>query len=355
MNSARALLATALLGLLLMTGSALAHDIDVTGVARLILDESPDENAASASDAALYRLSIIDAKVPPLFNVAQSIPRRCETLEPGLGSYRFRCSPRLSREDSLLFPWSLAGVVLIGNWQDGSSQSSYFRGDGVFVETPLAEIRAPSAGMVRLAGQYLVLGVDHIVFGIDHLLFIVGLLLLLSSPVQSANPARLRYVKTITAFTVAHSLTLGAAVLGVVTLPTAPIELLIALSLVLLAREAIMAQRGNYSLSSRSPWLVAFAFGLVHGLGFASALGDLGLHPSDIPSALLFFNIGVEAGQLAIVTITLGAFALTDLGLKRLNPMHAQQLVAKTTASSATLLGGVALFWCVERLPSLWS
>ena len=321
-----------------------AHDIDVTGVARLFLDERAETSRANASDGDAesvygYSLSIVDAKVPPLIQFEKVLPQRCTPQAPTPNSYRFSCNPRLSSEDSLLFPWALAGVVLVANWHDGSSHSSYFRGDGVFVEIPLADVRAPSAALGRLALRYLELGIEHILLGFDHLLFVVGLMLLLGKAGSTA-----RYLKTITAFTLAHSVTLAAASLGLIRIPVAPIEILIALSIILLARGALFAQRAQFSLSYHYPWVVAFIFGLIHGLGFASALGNLGLNPDDIPVALLFFNLGVEGGQLLIILVCLTL-------APALFPEHTA-LVATTALTY--LLGGIASYWFIERLPSLW-
>ena len=335
-----------------------AHDIDVTGVARLFLDERAETSQANASDGNAegvygYSLSIVDAKVPPLIQFEKVLPQRCTPQAPTPNSYRFSCNPRLSSEDSLLFPWALAGVVLVANWHDGSSHSSYFRGDGVFIEIPLADVRAPSAALGRLALRYLELGIEHILLGFDHLLFVVGLMLLLGKAGSTA-----RYLKTITAFTLAYSVTLAAASLGLIRIPVAPVEILIALSIILLAREALFAQRAQFSLSYRNPWVVAFIFGLIHGLGFASALGNLGLNPDDIPVALLFFNLGVEGGQLLtiLVCLTLAPALLAAArrvgGVQWLGSPEHTALVATTALTY--LLGGIATYWFIERLPSLW-
>ena len=356
-------LASVFLALLLIAPVSRAHDIDVTGVARLFLDEHAENIAESEFG---YSLSIVDAKVPPLFNIDNVLPERCSGLTPTASSYRFSCNPALSSDDTLLFPWPLAGVVLVANWRDGSSHSSYFRGDGVFIEVSLAEVRAPSAALGRLALRYFELGIEHIMFGFDHLLFVVGLMLLLggANPVRSdstllrSNNKTARYLKTITAFTLAHSVTLAAASLGVVSLPIAPVEILIALSIVLLAREALLAQRGHFTLSYQYPWVVAFIFGLIHGLGFASALGNLGLNPGDVPAALLFFNLGVEAGQLAIIFVSLTLarllFASADR-LFKIGVLTSPSGAAMTPINTLSyLLGGVATYWLIERLPSLW-
>ena len=155
---------------------------------------------------------------------------------------------------------------------------------------------APSRS--QLAATYMSLGVEHILYGIDHLLFVLGLMLL----VRDFRSL----VKTITAFTVAHSITLGAATLGFIHVEVAPVEATIALSILFLAAELVRSQRGESGIAQRSPWIAAFAFGLLHGLGFASTLGKMGLPHSEIPIALLLFNVGVEFGQLGFVLVFIG-------------------------------------------------
>lgn len=308
---------------------ATAHDVDVTGVARVFLDEVEQNE---------YQLSIVDQQVPPLFNVERILPERCTGLPPSRFSYRFRCEPELNTDDALIFPWSLEGLVLIARWGDGSDVSGYFPGDGSVIEVPMAELKAGAASIGNLAKRYLVLGGEHILFGIDHLLFVLGLLLLLQG--------FWKLLKTITAFTVAHSITLACAVLGIFPVPGAPIEVLIALSIVFLAREILMAQQGRTTLVHEKPWIVAFVFGLIHGFGFAGALGELGLSDADIPLALLFFNLGVEAGQVAFICALL---AFHFIFIKYL-----QQLWPSLQRGLAYGLGGIASYWFLERIPSLF-
>jgi hydrogenase/urease accessory protein HupE len=155
-----------------------------------------------------------------------------------------------------------------------------------------------SPSKAQLAGAYVSLGVEHILYGIDHLLFVLGLMLL----VRDFRSL----VKTITAFTVAHSITLAAATLGYVHVEVAPVEATIALSILFLAAELVRSQRGECGIAQRAPWVVAFGFGLLHGIGFASTLGKMGLPHSEIPVALLLFNVGVELGQLGFVIVFVG-------------------------------------------------
>lgn len=184
------------------------------------------------------------------------------------------------------------------------------------------------------AGGYFILGVEHILFGIDHLLFVLALVLI----VRGVG----LLVKTITAFTLAHSITLALATLDVVHMPSAPVEAIIALSIVFVASEILRSRRGQRGLAERAPWIVAFAFGLLHGFGFAGALADVGLPQNDIPLALLLFNAGVEAGQLAFVAIVLAVIALLRrirLPLPRWAPLVPPYAI-----------GSVAMFWVIQRI-----
>ena len=183
------------------------------------------------------------------------------------------------------------------------------------------------------ARGYVSLGIGHILYGIDHLLFVLGLLLIVR-----------RYgvlLKTITAFTVAHTITLGLAVFGVVRVPPTPVEAVIALSIVFLAVELAQYHRGREGLTFCQPWIVAFAFGLLHVFGFAGTLSRIGIPSSDIPLALLFFNVGVEGGQLAFVAAFLGfVHSLRSLEI---------QWPAWTRPIPAYAIGSLASFWLVQR------
>lgn len=185
---------------------------------------------------------------------------------------------------------------------------------------------------------YAELGVRHILGGVDHLLFVLGLLFLVRS--------RMMLFKTITAFTVAHSITLGIATFGYVDVPAALVNALVALSILFLGPELVRAQRGESSLTIRRPWLVAFAFGLLHGLGFASGLTELGLPRSEVPLALLSFNVGVELGQLGFVAILLAlGVALAELQV-RFGP--------RARRIPAYVVGSLGAFWLCTSLPALF-
>lgn len=200
---------------------------------------------------------------------------------------------------------------------------------------PWIEIAA-APGMLALAGAYVLHGIEHILFGFDHLLFVLALILIVRD--------RRVLLWTITAFTVAHSITLSLATLGVVHIPGPPVEAMIALSIMLLACELVRLRSGQISLTSRWPWIVAFSFGLLHGFGFASALTDIGLPHGDIPLALLSFNVGVEIGQLIFIGVVLGAMSC----IRRLGVPPRIRHAAVPVTSYA--IGTTSAFWFIERL-----
>jgi len=190
----------------------------------------------------------------------------------------------------------------------------------------------------RVVQNYTILGIEHIWFGIDHLLFVLALIII--------TRGIKKVIKTITAFTIAHSITLSLAALGFVSVPGPPVEAVIALSIVFLAMEIIKNQRGEQTLTGKKPWLVAFTFGLLHGLGFAGALAEIGLPQNEIPLALAFFNIGVELGQIAFVMVV--AAILWVLRKKQNWPGVWQKVPGYA-------IGSVAAFWMIERIVGFWS
>jgi hydrogenase/urease accessory protein HupE len=191
------------------------------------------------------------------------------------------------------------------------------------------------ASAFDVVGTYTALGIEHILLGIDHLLFVFALLLFVAS--------FRRLVLTVTAFTVAHSLTLAAATLGFVHVPQAPVEATIALSILFLASELARRERSrDDDLAARFPWLVAFSFGLLHGFGFAGALTQIGLPQRAVPLALLFFNVGVELGQLAFI----GAV----LGLGWMLARFAVPQPAGWRKAAAYAIGSVSAFWVLQRV-----
>jgi len=193
---------------------------------------------------------------------------------------------------------------------------------------------AASQGPLAVAGAYLEHGVEHILLGVDHLLFVLGLMLLVKD--------RWMLFKTITAFTVAHSITLALATLGYVTIPVPPLNAAIALSILFLGPEILRAWRGGTSLAIRQPWIVAFAFGLLHGVGFASGLTQMGLPQNEIPLALLSFNLGVELGQLGFVALLLGL----EKSVKILEFRWPRAI----ELFPAYAVGSLGAFWTIDRL-----
>jgi HupE/UreJ protein len=187
---------------------------------------------------------------------------------------------------------------------------------------------------IELAKTYVNFGIDHILLGADHLLFVLGLIWIVGGG--------WRLVKTITAFTIGHSASLAAAAFGVIGVPERPLNACIALSIVFVGVEIIKQQRGEMGLTARYPWAVAFTFGLVHGIGFAGALAGLGIERRLLPAALLFFNVGVEIGQLAFVLLVLALF-WAHRRLYAVLPRWGESIPAYA-------IGSVAMFWFIGRL-----
>lgn len=186
----------------------------------------------------------------------------------------------------------------------------------------------------QVFASYVPLGIEHILLGVDHLLFVLGLMLLVDGVGA--------LIKTITAFTVAHSLSLAAATLGWIGVPEAPVNTAIALSIVIVAVEVMKKRQGEPSWTSRYPWAVAFGFGLLHGLGFASALTNIGLPPENLPAALLFFNVGVEIGQIGFVLLIL-ALMRAHRRLQAMPPPWSETF-------GVYAMGAVASFWFISRV-----
>lgn len=224
---------------------------------------------------------------------------------------------------------TITDVLLRIEFLDGTSQTALLT-----PSAPAFTIAADDSS-AQLAGTYTWLGITHILAGIDHLLFVFALLLLVK------NLRRLLW--TITAFTLAHSITLAGSTLGFISLPQAPVEAVIALSILFLAMEIVHTKRGHPGAAARWPWLVAFIFGLLHGFGFAGALAEVGLPQQAIPLALIFFNVGVELGQLLFIALVLSlGWILHRLKQPRLLDW----------AETATLysIGGLSSFWLFDRI-----
>ncbi|MEL7312382.1 MAG: HupE/UreJ family protein [Pseudomonadota bacterium] len=190
---------------------------------------------------------------------------------------------------------------------------------------------------VAIASAYIPLGFEHILLGIDHLLFVLGLILLVRSPMM--------LLKTITAFTIAHSLTLAAATFGWIGVPEPTINALVALSIVFVAIDVLKLREGYSGFSVRWPWAIAFGFGLLHGFGFAGALSGIGLSAENLPAALLFFNVGVELGQLAFVVLVLALFQAH----RQINAVLPDWAVT----AGVYLMGTAGSVWFVGRMVDL--
>jgi hydrogenase/urease accessory protein HupE len=272
------------------------------------------------------------------------LPQRCETVESpsveaaaGAVSERWsvRCAGGLAGGRIAIdgLAATITDALVRIEWSDGTTGVSR-----VTARAPEFVVEAAPGGL-RVAATYLRLGVDHILLGIDHLLFVFALLLLVEG--------RRRLIAAVTAFTLAHSLTLAAATLGLMHVPQQPVEAVIALSIVFVASEIVHARAGRPGLARRSPWLVAFVFGLLHGLGFAGALREVGLPEQSIPLALLFFNLGVEVGQLLFIAVVL---VLESVLYRAALPWPAW-----ARALPAYAIGAVAAFWTLQRVVGLFS
>ena len=235
-----------------------------------------------------------------------------------------------TRIDFVGLQGTITDVLVRVAMRDGTGSTTLVR-----PSQPWLEI-AGAMGPLAVMRTYFTHGIEHILFGFDHLLFVLALILIV--------PNRRVLLATITAFTLAHSITLALATLGVVHVPGPPVEASIALSILLLACELVHLQRGQPSLTARWPWLVAFSFGLLHGFGFAGALTAIGIPQGDVPLALLAFNLGVEVGQLAFIAAVLGLLGPA----RRLFRAPAAERIA-LSATSYTI-GIVAAFWFFERL-----
>ena len=221
-------------------------------------------------------------------------------------------------------------VLLLVQLKDGSQHSAILRPASPAFTIPV------EASKLEIAGDYWLMGTVHILEGADHLLFVLALLLI----VNGFGPL----LKAVTAFTVAHSITLALATLDVIQMPSAPTEAIIALSILFLAAEIVHKHNGQLGVTERWPWLIAFLFGLFHGLGFAGALSEIGVPQAGVPLALLMFNVGVETGQLLFIGVVLGLIAI----LKRL-PINAPPGAWRVLPYS---IGGLAAYWTIDRVMS---
>ena len=316
-----------LLAVLVCTGTALAHEMRPAYLD--VVEESSGNYAVVWKVPSQGEMSL---SMTPVF------PAGCEQIRP---ARVVQSGGSVVQHLSVSCPSSLIGASILIDGLSATMTDVIVRfehADGV-QQTVLLKPSDPSFTVSEsptwrdVAASYMGLGVEHILFGIDHLLFVFALLLLVRGGWL--------LVKTITAFTIAHSITLAAATLDLVQVPQAPVEAVIALSILFLAVELAKRHEGKPGLTETYPWIVAFTFGLLHGFGFAGALGDIGLPQDEIPLALLFFNVGVEAGQLAFI----GGVVLLGFLVRRVTdfPQWATQVAAYS-------VGSLAAYWLVQRM-----
>ncbi len=341
-----------IMGALLATGlpaTAEAHDFKP---ALLVITESPNPTGAAEPSSRADGVHEVLWRVP--------IEAASDSLRPVMpeGSERLGVPTRQREGDMLAERWRvrlprpLPGEALRLAGSSGAVNEVLLRvelRDGVFTgrmartgaawQIFLVPARPDSAG---IAATYLGLGIEHILTGLDHLAFVLGLVLLAAGWRQ--------IVGAVTAFTLAHSVTLGLAALGWARVPGPPVEAVIALSIVFLSRELTARSSGSPAASPRRLAIVAFGFGLLHGLGFAGALAEVGLPAGDIPLALFTFNVGVELGQLGFVLLVLGIGRALRPALRALD--HDGQARARRALQlvPAGAIGVLGTFWLCERI-----
>jgi hydrogenase/urease accessory protein HupE len=315
---------------------------------------------------------------PAYLQITQRDDHRYDVLwkQPANGEFAVRLNPRLSSGwlDAAADTVQMTPGFLIKVWHVTTADGEFLDGQTLVIEgleqtitdalvdvtladgrqlrtilkpqNPTMQLTLHRAGSIAVPA-YLALGIEHILTGIDHLMFVLGLILLVKN--------RWQLLKTITAFTVAHSITLAATALGVVQLQSAVVESLVALSIVFLALELVRAYSGGRpTLTTRFPWVIALIFGLLHGFAFAGAIAEIGLPPHDIPLSLLLFNVGVEIGQLAFVAAVLALIALLRR-LPRPLPRHLPRYLPRYLQGTSRWLlpyaiGSFAAFWFIERI-----
>ena len=288
-------------------------------------------------------------KIPPSALAVTSpkvvMPKSCSASAPPAGSrlikrQLFKCKSDLSGETiQVVFPGYNPSISTLFRFERLSGEKH------TAIQSPKAPVwRVPDKeDTASVAQQYLLLGIEHILKGYDHLLFVACLMFI-------AGTWR-RVLVTITGFTVAHSITLALAALNLVRVPIPPVEATIALSIVFLATE--IARERRDTLTWRYPIAVAGSFGLLHGFGFASVLSEIGLPQTEVPAALLFFNVGVELGQILFVTVIVGAVAaLTAIGVIQRNSGIGQEgaIPQRFTHTAAYIAGTLAAYWMIDRV-----
>lgn len=302
----------------------------------------------------IWKQPVLDDRRLPLEPV---LPEGCEVLNPKtpertatalLQTWQTRCD---------LSTGSLSIAGLTKTLTDVMVRIKYTNGDVVQRILRPDEPNMDLAEDTPYLWSYLILGIEHLLSGVDHILFVIGLVLY----IQGMGPL----IKTITSFTIAHSITLGLSVTGLVYVPQAPVEAVIALSIVFLARELLLPLEQRSPLTSQRPWLMAFGFGLLHGFGFAGALSDIGLPQEQLALALLLFNLGLELGQLLVVVgVLLVAWAISPILARLSTPkatqtpdqrllVNAQANIGRLSWPLALTMGAVASYWTIGRVLSL--
>jgi hydrogenase/urease accessory protein HupE len=281
-------------------------------------------------------------KVPAVGDMRLSIqPRFPENCKPAGDVASYRASDSYTERLNLACPGGLNGGTIAIDGLAATMTDVLVRIDRTDGSTQVARLTQSvptllvdaSPGRLQVARVYSVLGVEHILTGLDHLLFVLALLII--------TRGGWRLVKTVTAFTLSHSVTLTAATLGFVHMPQRPVEAVIALSIVFVAAEIVRMRRGIKSMTFFAPWMVAFSFGLIHGLGFAGGLNDAGLPLAHIPTALLFFSLGVESGHFLFIGVVLSLIAMARRA--RIPFPRWTELVPPYA------IGGIAMFWVIQR------
>ena len=307
--------------LVLLSQAVSAHDL---GVARITLHEHQPGTYS------------VTAKLPENFDAATPVfPSGCDVSSrqtrplPSKNrsdSWQVTCNQPLALSDRLEFPWQREGVTVRAVWLESEESSGFYPASGASILVPVDKLRAFARPGDQVASHYLTLGVEHILFGWDHLAFVLALCLIASG---------WQLVKLVTAFTLGHSLTLALATVGWAQIPIPPVEVCIALSIAFVAREAMRP-----APDLRHGMGLVFAFGLLHGLGFASALSESGIQVGELLLGLLSFNLGVEIGQLLFV------LAVVLIG----RVWQQTRFTSRITHATAFGLGTLGMFWTFERI-----
>jgi hydrogenase/urease accessory protein HupE len=316
--------------LLMSTSLASAHEVRPAYLR--IADQSTIEQPDRFD--VLWRLPV-GAEIPLVLTVA--LPMHCSSVSEPLNwndggvtvsKWLSHCPGGLNGHDVHIIGLRNSVTDVLARYERADGTTQVLR---MTPTSPAFTITA-SETWTQVATTYLALGAEHILLGIDHLLFVLALLLIVAD--------WRKLVATITCFTLAHSVTLAAAALGLVNVPQAPVEATIALSIMFVCMEIVHWRDGRPGITRRWPWIVALIFGLLHGFGFAGALSDIGLPEHAIPAALLFFNLGVEVGQLLFIATVLIVWAV----LKRLTwPDWAWRIPVYA-------IGSLAAFWTIDRI-----